>query len=68
MAISTVFCTHLAFRLARNWFDGCIFIMSLICVFGYVSIGEEAFWRPVIVLAVAIRRRADAGGASDQLL
>jgi len=42
--------------------------MSLICVFGYVSIGEEAFWRPVVVLAVAIRRRADVGGASDQLL
>ncbi|MBE13655.1 MAG: hypothetical protein CL744_08755 [Chloroflexi bacterium] len=68
IAISTVVCTYLGVRLVRNWFDGCLLVMSLICVFAYVSIGEEAFWRPVVVLAVVIRRRADAGGASDQLL
>jgi hypothetical protein len=53
IAISTVFCTYLAIRLVKNWFDGCLLIMSLICAFGYVSIGEDAFWRPVVVLTVA---------------
>ena len=54
IAISTVFCAYLAIRLVKNWFDGCLLIMSLICAFGYVSIGEEAFWRPAVVLAIAI--------------
>jgi len=25
----------------------------LVCAFGYISIGEDAFWRPVVVLTVA---------------
>ena len=54
IAISTVFCTYLGIRLVRNWVEGCLLVMSLVCAFGYVSIGEEAFWRPVVVLAVAI--------------
>ncbi|HIC25699.1 MAG TPA: hypothetical protein EYO82_07300 [Gammaproteobacteria bacterium] len=53
IAISTVFCTHLAIRLVKNGFDGCILIMSLVCAFGYITIGEDAFWRPVVVLTVA---------------
>jgi hypothetical protein len=27
--------------------------MSMICTFGYVSIGEDAFWRPIGALTVA---------------
>ena len=53
IAISTVFCAYLAIRLVKNWFDGCLLIMSLVCAFGYISIGEGAFWRPVVVLTVA---------------
>ena len=54
IAISTVFCTYLAIRLARNWFDGCIFITSLVCTLGYIAVGEDAFWRPFVALTVAI--------------
>ncbi len=53
IAISTVFCTYLAIRLVRNGIDGCLLIMSLICGFGYISIGEDTFWRPVVALTVA---------------
>ena len=53
IAISTVFCAYLAIRLVKNGFDGCLLMMSLVCAFGYISIGEGAFWRPVVVLTVA---------------
>ena len=53
IVISTAFCTYLAIRLVRNGIDGCLLIMSLICAFGYISFGEEAFWRPVVALTVA---------------
>ncbi|HIN71536.1 MAG TPA: hypothetical protein EYM98_03010 [Dehalococcoidia bacterium] len=53
IAIITVFCAYLAIRLVKNWFDGCLLIMSLVCAFGYISIGEGALWRPVVVLTVA---------------
>ena len=53
IAIITVFYAYLAIRLVKNWFDGCFLIMSLVCAFGYISIGEDGFWRPVVVLTVA---------------
>ena len=53
IAIITVFCAYLAIRLVKNWFDGCLLIMSLVCAFGYISTGEDGFWRPVVVLTVA---------------
>ena len=48
-----VFFACLAIRLVKNWFGGCPLVTSLVCPFGYVSIGEDEFWRPVVVLAVA---------------
>ena len=54
IAISTVFCAYLAIRLVKNGFDGFLLMMSLVWAFGYISIGEDAFWRPVGAVAVAI--------------
>ena len=53
IAFSAVLCTYLAVRLVRSSLDGSLFILSLICTFGYVAMGEDAFWRPVIALIVA---------------
>ena len=53
IVISTAFCTYLAIRLVRGGLDGCVLIMSFICAFGYTSIGEDTFWRPIVALAVA---------------
>jgi len=46
IAVSTVTCTYLAARLIRSGLDGSLFILSLIFAFGYVVLGEDAFWRP----------------------
>ncbi len=48
-----VSCTYLAIKMVKNWFDGCLLMVSLVCAFGYVSIGEDAFWRPVVAMTVA---------------
>ena len=53
IAISMVFCAYLAIKLIRNGLDGFILTMSLFCAFGYISIGEDTFWRPVVALTVA---------------
>ena len=53
IVISTAFCTYLAIRLVRGGLDGCLLIMSFICAFGYTSIGEDTFWKPIVALAVA---------------
>ena len=53
IAVSTVACTYLAVRLVRSGLDGSLFMLSLICAFGYIAVGEDAFWRPVVALTVA---------------
>ena len=53
IAVSTVACTHLAVRLVRSGFDGSLFMLSLIFAFGYIAVGEDALWRPVVALTVA---------------
>ena len=53
IALSTVACTYLALRLVRGGLDGSLFMLSLICAFGYIAVGEDAFWRPVVALTFA---------------
>ena len=53
IAISAVVCTYLALRLVRGVVDGSLFMLSLIGTFGYIAIGEDAFWRPIGALTVA---------------
>jgi hypothetical protein len=53
IAVSTVTCTYLAARLIRSGLDGSLFILSLIFAFGYVVLGEDAFWRPLVAVTVA---------------
>ena len=53
IAVGTVACTYLALRLVRSGLDGSLFMSSLICAFGYIAVGEDAFWRPVVALTVA---------------
>ena len=53
IATSTVACTYLALRLVRGGLDSCLFMLSLIYAFGYIAVGEDAFWRPVVALTVA---------------
>jgi hypothetical protein len=53
IAISTVACTYLALRLARSVLDGTLFMLSLMVAFGYIAVGEDALWRPIVALAVA---------------
>ena len=50
--ISTVACTSLSLRLVRSGVDGTLFMLSLIGAFGYIAVGEDAFWRPVVALTV----------------
>jgi hypothetical protein len=53
IATSTVFCIYLAIKLVKNGLDVSLLMLSLLCGFGYISIGEDTFWRPVGVLTVA---------------
>ena len=53
IATSTVFCIYLAIKLVKNELDVSLLMLSLLCGFGYISIGEDTFWRPVGVLTVA---------------
>ncbi len=53
IAISTVACTFLALRLVRSVLDGSLFMLSLMVAFGYIAVGEDALWRPIVALAVA---------------
>ena len=53
IAVSTVACTYLALRLVRSGLDSSLFILSLIFAFGYIAMGEDAFWRPVVALITA---------------
>ena len=53
IAVSTVASTYLAARLIRSGLDGSLFVLSLMGVFGYIAMGEDAFWRPLAALAVA---------------
>ena len=53
IAVSTVACIYLALRLVRSGLDGSLFIFSLIFAFGYIAVGEDALWRPVVALSVA---------------
>ena len=53
ITISTVLCTYLAIKLVKNGLDVCLLMLSLLCAFGYISIGEDTFWRPVGVLTIA---------------
>ena len=50
---STVFCIYLAIKLVKNGLDVSLLMLSLLCGFGYISIGEDTFWRPVVALTVA---------------
>ena len=52
IAVSTVACTYLAARLVRGFLDGSMFVLSLIFAFGYIALGEDAFWRPLVALTV----------------
>ena len=52
IAVSTVVCTYLALRLVRSGLDGSLFMLLLICGFGYIAVGEDAFWRPVVALTL----------------
>ena len=54
VAISTVASTYLALRLVRGVLEGSLFMLSLIVAFGYIAVGEDAVWRPVVALTVAI--------------
>ena len=54
IAVSTVACTYLALRLVRGVLDGSLFLLSLIFAFGYIAASEDALWRPVVALTVAI--------------
>ena len=54
IAISTVASTYLALRLVRGVLEGSLFMLSLIVAFGYIAVGEDAVWRPVVALTVAI--------------
>lgn len=53
IAVSTIACIYLAFRLARSGLDNSVFLLSLIFAFSYIAAGEDAFWRPLFALAVA---------------
>ena len=53
IAVCTVTCTFLALRLVRSGLDSSLFMLSLIFAFGYIAVGEDAFWRPVVALTVA---------------
>ena len=53
IAASAVACTYVAARLVRSGLDGSLFILSLIFAFGYIAVGEDAFWRPAVALTVA---------------
>ena len=46
-------CTYLALRLVRSLLDGIVFILSLVVAFGYIAVGEDALWRPIVALSVA---------------
>jgi hypothetical protein len=54
IASSTVVCTYLATKLVRNGLDGSLFVLSLIGGFGYLAMSEDAFWRPLVALTVAV--------------
>ena len=54
IAISTVACTYLALRLVRGVLDGSLFMLSLVVGFGYIAAGEDALWRPIVALTVAV--------------
>jgi len=54
IALSTIVCTYLAMCLVRGVLDGGVFVVSVIGTFGYAAEGENAFWRPIAVLAVAV--------------
>ena len=54
IAISTVACTYLALRLVRGVLDSSLFTLSLVVAFGYIAVGEDALWRPIVALTVAI--------------
>ena len=53
IALSTVACIYLALRLVRGGVDGSLFMLSLIFAFGYIDVGEDAFWRPIVALTIA---------------
>lgn len=52
IAFSTVVCIYLALRLVRGGRDSSLFILSLIFAFGYLALGEDAFWRPALALTL----------------
>ena len=54
IAISTVAATYLALRLVRGVLEGSLFILSLMVAFVYIAVGEDALWRPIVALTVAI--------------
>ena len=54
IAISTVASTYLALRLVRGVLDGGLFLLALVFAFGYIAVGEDALWRPIVALTVAI--------------
>ena len=54
IAIGTVTTTYLALRLVRSVLDGSLFMLSLMVAFGYIAVGEDALWRPIVALTVAV--------------
>lgn len=53
IVVSTVTCTFLGLRLVRGVLDGSLFLLSLVLAFGYIAVGEDALWRPIVALTVA---------------
>ena len=53
IALNVVACVYLALRLVRGLLDSSMFLFSLIFGFSYISMDENAFWRPVAALTIA---------------
>ena len=47
-------CSYMALRLIRGLLEGGVFLLSLVVWFRYVSVGENAFWRPVVALTIVV--------------
>ena len=53
IAVSTVACAYMAVRLVRGAVGASLFLLSLIFAFGFIAVGEDSFWRPIVALTVA---------------
>ena len=66
IAFGCVVCLFLAGKLVRSCQETSLFLLGVVAIFAYAALGEDALWRPMAALVVAMLAASTALGATFQ--